>query len=140
MNDRFEELLTELGSVFGLKLKADKHHFCTLQVKEGVQVQLQSDASFEQLLIISRVAELPAGKFREQVLEASLKANGRPDPRAGVFAYLAPQNQLVFFQRYPFDILNGERLAALLGAFLDEVEAWKKAITSGQPCPPTMAS
>jgi len=139
MTDRFEELLSELGGVFGLKLKADKHHFCTLQVKDGLSVQLQSDAAFEKLLLISKVAELPAGKFREQVLEASLKANGLKDPRAGVFAYLAQQNQLVFFQRYPFDILNGERLAALLGPFLDEVEAWKKALTAGHSCPPNMA-
>ena len=140
MTNRFEELLAELGKVFGLMLKVDKNNFCSIQIKEGLVVQLQSDAAFEKLLMISKVAELPAGKFREQVLKEGLKANGLKDPRSGVFAYIAQINQLVFFQKYPFDILNGERLAALLGPFLEEVESWKKAILAGQPCPKNTAS
>ncbi len=135
MTDRFEELLHELGKLFGLPLKPDKSHFCALQIKQGLKVQFQTDTAFEKLLIASKIGELPAGKFREDVLKEALKANGLTDPRAGVFAYIRANNQLVFFQRYPFDILNGERLAGLLGPFIETAERWKSAIDAGQSAP-----
>ena len=135
MTDRFEELLHELGKFFGLALRPDKSHFCALSV-QGLVVQLQTDVAFEKLLIVAKLGELPAGKFREEVLKEALKANALPDPRVGVFAYVPQINQLMLFQRYPFDILNGERLAGLLGPFLDLGARWKAALAAGQTAPP----
>ncbi|HEY4254763.1 MAG TPA: CesT family type III secretion system chaperone [Chlamydiales bacterium] len=135
MIDRFEELLAELGVQLDLPLKSDRNHFCTLQIGPNLLIQLQTDAAFEKLLIISKVAEIPPGKFRENILKEALKANGKKDPRVGVFAYLTQINQLVLFQRYPFDLLNGERLAELLGPFIETAENWKKAIASGRSAP-----
>lgn len=138
MSDRFEELLAELGKTLNIALKSDKNHFCTLQIQPELLVQFQTDAAFEKLLIISKVAEIPPGKFRENVLREALKANGQKDPKVGVFAYISQTNHLVLFQRYPFDLLNGTRLAELLGPFIETIENWKTAIASGQASPPIL--
>ncbi len=136
MIDRFEELLNELGKVFHLGLSIDKHHACSIQIDENVTVQLQLDMAQENLFLFSKIIEIPPGKFRENVLREALKANAMPDPRAGIFAYLANGNQLVLFQCYPLEMLNGERLSGFLGAFIEIGETWNKAIANGQAGPP----
>lgn len=136
MIDRFDELLKSVGKLFGMPLHTDRNHACAIQIRKGVIVQLQTDSAQEKLLIASKIAEITPGKFRENVLREALKANGMADPRVGVFAYLAATNHLVLFQRYPFDLLTGERLIALLGPFIEAAEAWNTAIAAGLPSPP----
>lgn len=136
MTDRFDELLKGVGKLLKLPLHTDRNHACAIQIRKGPIIQLQTDASQEKLLIASKVAELPPGKFRENVLREALKANGLEDPRVGVFAYLAATNHLVLFQRYPFDLLTPERAAALLGPFIEAVEHWHNALLSGLSAPP----
>lgn len=135
MIDAFEDLLSQLGKILHLSLHLDKHHACSIQIREGLVVQLQLDVSQENLTLFSKVTEIPPGKFREEVLKEALKANGQADPRIGVFGYLAPTNHLVLFQRYPLFLLTGERLANLLGAFYEWVALWKEAIEKGQTSP-----
>lgn len=136
MIDRFDEILQSLGKVFDLDLRSDRNNACAIQIRQGLIVQLQSDPAMEKLLICSKVVEIPPGKFRENVLKEALKMNARPDPIVGIFSYIAKINQLVLFQQYPFDILTGERLAGLLGPFIQTAEKWRAAILSGSPAPP----
>ncbi len=140
MTDQFEELLKALGHVFHLPLHIDKHHACSIQVHNQLIIQLKPDPSLENLFIFSKIIEIPPGKFRENVLREALKANASTDPRVGIFGYIASTNQLALFQRYPFGILNGERLAGLVGAFLEYCETWRKAIEGGFPAPPSSSS
>ncbi len=136
MLDRFDELIQGLAKVFHMPLHVDRNHACAIQVRKGLVVQLQSDAAQERLLITCKVAELPPGKFRENVLREALKANGMPDPLVGLFSYVERTNHLFFFQRYPLDVLSGERMAGLMGPFIQAAEAWKHAIEHGLPGPP----
>lgn len=136
MNDRFQEILNELGKVFHLSLHVDRNHACSIQVLEHLIVQIQLDISQENLFLFAKVIEIPPGKFRENVLREALKANALPDPRAGLFGYLSATNELALFQRYPLEMLNGDRLAGFLGAFLEYGDSWHKAIARGQPAPP----
>src|SRR5580658_4179396 len=108
MIDRFQEILNDLGRVFSLELQIDKHHACSIQVSEHLTVQLQLDSSQESLFLFAKVIEIPPGKFRENVLREALKANALPDPRTGIFGYLAQTNRLALFQRYPLEMLNGD--------------------------------
>jgi len=140
MTDRFQELLNELGRVFHLALNIDKHNACSIQVQEHLIVQLQLDMSQENLFLFAKIIEIPPGKFRENVLREALKANALPDPRVGILGYMAASNHLVLFQRYPLEMLNGERLSGFLGAFLEYGDAWHKAVSSGQPAPPSASS
>lgn len=136
MLDRFDELIQGLAKVFEMPLYVDRHHACAIQIKKGLVIQLQSDAAQENLLITCKIVEVPPGKFRENVLREALKANGAPDPLVGTLSYVHQANHLFLFQRYPFDILNGERLAALFGPFMSTSESWRDAILSGTPAPP----
>ena len=135
MTDPFNDLLASLGQLFGLTLHADKNNACALQIKKGLVIQLQPDERREKILLACRVVELPPGKFRENVLKETLKANAVIDPFVGVFAYVAKTNNLVLFQQYPIDILNGERLAGLILPFIVVAESWREAILAGNACP-----
>ncbi len=138
MTSHFEELLRELGRVFHLELHIDRKHACSIQVTPHLVIQLQLDSSQESLWMFAKIAELPPGKFRENVLKETMKANALPDPRPGFFGFILATNQLAQFQKYPLTILNGERLSGLMGAFLEMGESWQTAIQNGQTAPPEM--
>ncbi len=138
MINRFEEILQLLGQSLNLPLQVDANNACAIQIKQNLIVQLQPDPSQEKLLIGCQIIQVPPGKFRENVLKEALKANGLPDPRVGIFAYIARNNTLFLFQEYPFDLLtNGERIASLIGPIFKTAESWKSAIESGQAGPPS---
>lgn len=135
MIDAFEELLEGLGKAFHLSLTTDRNHACSIQIEDHLTIQLELDNSQENLFFFTKLIEIPPGKFRENVFRETLKANSLPDPRVGIFGYLAATNQIILYQRYPLKILNGERLAGLFGAFLEFGDIWRKAIASGQASP-----
>lgn len=135
MIDRFQEILQHLSEELNLDLIPDRNHACAIQVKQGLIVQLESDAEQENLLMASQLIDVPPGKFRENVLREALKANAKPDPRIGILSYIPKINQLVLYQTYPFEILTAERLVGLLGPFIQMAEKWRKAIDSGQTAP-----
>lgn len=132
----FEELLAQLSPIFRLPLHLDKYGACSIEIPPLI-VQMQLDPTQENLVLFSKIIEIPPGKFRENVLREALKANALSDPRPGFFGYLATLNQLALFQRYPLTILNGERLAGFFGSFFEIGETWHKAIQSGQSRPPS---
>ena len=135
----FQELLRELGHLFHMKLHADTIGACSILIPPELIVQLQLDPAQEKLFLFAKVVELPPGKFRENVLSEALKANGMPDPLPGILGYIHPTNHLALFQNYPLLILNGERLANLLGGFVEMAENWRKAVQSGNSAPPSLA-
>jgi hypothetical protein len=137
MIDRFEELLHSLGQIFHLGLHIDREHACSLRVRGDFIIQLQLDLSQENLWIFSKLIEVTPGRFRENVFQETLKANALADPRPGILGYIADTNHLALFQKYPLNLLNGERLAGLIGAFLEMGDAWRKAIAAGNPSPPS---
>ena len=118
MINRFEEILQLLGQSLNLPLQVDANNACAIQIKQNLIVQLQPDPSQEKLLIGCQIIQVPPGKFRENVLKEALKANGLPDPRVGIFAYIARNNTLFLFQEYPFDItsslVNGKYSCAIV--------------------------
>ena len=135
MNDRFGQLLSDLSPFLGLSLHPDKIGACSIAFTPHQKIQLQLDVMQDNLLLFSKVIEIPPGKFRENVLKESLKANGAADPLPAILAYFHATNHLVIYQSYPLSILNGERLAAFIGAFLQVGENWYNAINRGLPSP-----
>lgn len=135
MIERFEELLKELGKAIHLSLHSDKNHACSIRLHGSHLVQLELDPSQENLLLFTKIVDLPPGKFREIVLREALKANSFPDPRPGILAYYNNTNHLVLYQRYSLLILNGERLASFLSVFVELADLWRKAIEGGRAAP-----
>ncbi len=134
MTDRLTELLESLGSILNLSLVPDKYNACSIEIPP-IRIQLQLDSTQEKLFIFSKIIAIPPGKFRENVLLEALKANDLPDPRPGVFCYIANTNHLALYQSYPLFILNGERLAGLFGSFYELGSSWHDSIQKGQIIP-----
>jgi hypothetical protein len=135
MIGQFEELLHELGKVFRLELKVDRHSACSIRLSNELTLQLQLDREQENLWIFAKLGEIPPGKFREELLFETLKANGKPDPLPAALSYIAKDNALAIFQIYPLSILTGERLAALVGSILEMAKEWQNALLSGRTKP-----
>lgn len=131
MTDRFSELLAELGKILGLQLIEDKYQACSIQIPP-LTIQLQLDPTQENLILFSKVIDLPPGKFRENVLGEALKANALPDPRIAIFSYIAKTNHLAIFQTYPISVLSGEKLSGIFGAFFELGESWHSSIQGGR--------
>ncbi len=116
----FEDLLNELGKVLRMKLHVDAKGACSLRIQDKT-IQLEPDRDLGSLFIFTRIMETPPGKYREQILAQAMKANTQSS--SAIFAYLEKTNELVAFQKYPFSILTGERLASLIATFLEASKA-----------------
>jgi hypothetical protein len=140
MTSLFEDLLAQLSQFLRIPLHVDQNNACLLQIRGEIQIQLQLDVSQENMWMASLPIEIPPGKFRENVLKEALKTNNLPDPVAAIISYLPLTNRLALHQIFPLNILNGERLAAYFGSFLEQVESWILAIQQGRPAPIIISS
>ena len=131
----FEEILSDLGRYFHLELHVDQYGACSILFPPEIVIQLQLDASQENLFLFCTIAEIPPGKFRENILMEGLKANAMRDPLAGVVGFYEETSLLVLSQIYPLFILNGERTAIFLSNFLQMAQSWKSALQSGKTGP-----
>lgn len=134
MTDRFSELLSELGRIFSLTLSPDKYNACSIEVAP-LTIQLELNPTQENIILFTKIIDLPPGRFRENTLGEALKVNSLPDPRPGIFGYIARTNHLALYQTYPVSILNGDRLSCLFGAFFELGESWHRSIQNGQSSP-----
>jgi hypothetical protein len=130
MIDRFQELLSELGIVYGVTLHPDKKGACKLNINESFHIQLEADAHFEHLLIATFFCDIPPGKYRENILKDALKANG-PFPQNGTLAYSERNNKLSLFTYLPMAYLTGQKLADFLIQFLDKANNWRIGVETG---------
>lgn len=128
--DRFEELLKELNQEIGLTLHPDRRGACKLSINETLHVQLECDPTQEKLLVATFVGEIPPGKFRENILKDSLKANS-PFPVFGTLAYSERNNQLVLFTYLPFSNLTGKSLVDFLVSFIEKADLWRIGMETG---------
>jgi len=129
--NRFEEILRELSVELGTTLHVDKRGACKLRVNETLSLQLECDASQENLWIFSFLCEINPGKFRENVLKDALKANS-PFPLYGTLAYAERTNQLALFSSLRLPPLSGKTLFEFLSAFIEKANAWKAGVETGQ--------
>src|SRR5688572_27977472 len=112
MVDPFEELLLQCSAALGMHLRVDHNRACALRVREEWDLQIQLDETQEFVLLGANILFLPPGRFRENVLVESLKANDQIDPLPAILGYRLSGNRLVAFQRYRLGSLDGRLLAA----------------------------
>ena len=134
VSNAFDLLLNDLGAALKIKdLNLDEHNTCLIKFPSGLQVYIEpSNREEGQALIYTNIAELPVGRFREDVLKEALKANGFSYPRYGIFAFSEGNQQLVLFQFLPMKNLTGERVADFLDIFMKRALAWKDPITRNE--------
>lgn len=133
LEDRFTLLLKELASLLKIKLSPDENHSCLLNIKDKLKVQLELDQNDQDILVIGSVlGELSPGKFREDILFSALKANAKPFPRIGDFAYSTKLNSLILFSRLNLDHFSAEHVLSVLTPFVHKAYAWKDALDRGE--------
>jgi hypothetical protein len=143
MIDRFEGLLTELGSELGIPLHQDRLGACKLNVNNELHIQLECDAHQDNLLIAVFICDIPPGKFRENILKDALKSNC-PFPKNGTLSFSDRNNKLTLFKYLRFAGLNGQKLAEFLAAFIEKATQWRVGVETGHTsqlaAPPTKPS
>jgi len=132
--DVFQTLLWDLGELINQPLHVDKNRACKLLLNETIEVQLEMDTYEERLLIVAFIAEIPLGKFRENVLKEGLKMNSTYHP-CGVFAYLEKKSTLILRKYLHVSNLSSEKLLKHLEVFVEEAEEWHIALNNGQTSP-----
>lgn len=133
--DFFEGLLKELSSKLEVDLKPDQHQACRLLFHDTIDLQLEMDRSQEHLVVGAELGELLPGKFRETVLREALKANGEPQPIFGTLAFSTRKNQLILFEVFDIDKVNGAVLFDFLIPFTEKATLWKDGLQKGQTPP-----
>lgn len=128
--DRFEELLDQFGRLINVVLRPDRNQACRLTFNKTLQVQLEYDIAKEKILIASLIAEIPPGKFRENILREALKANNLY-PRTGTLGYSERHNKLALFDFLSVHGLTAEKLSAYLTPFVEKANFWRTSIESG---------
>lgn len=128
--NKFENLITSLGDILDLDLRADKGVLCKLKIDGRLSINLEYDEVKDLILIATLVEELPAGRFRENVLKEALRANGTY-PRLATFAFSERANKLACFNYISFTNLSTEHFNTKLHEFIDFAYEWHRAIQSG---------
>lgn len=128
--DHFAILLADLGALIQVPLHPDHHRACCLSVNGELHVQLKEDNK-DRILVAAFVSEIPAGKFRENILTETLKENNL-FPRVGTFSYSERNNQLALYAYVYFQGLDGDKMADFLEKFFEKAFSWKTALQTGQ--------
>jgi hypothetical protein len=133
--NKFAILLEDLSRHLSLNLQPDENNSCLLNIRDKVEVQLELDPTQRYLIFGSIIAELSPGKFREDALVSGLKANAKPYPRLGTFAFSKQKNCLVLFEMIEVDVFSVENILSLLTPFIKKAIRWKEAFDSGRTSP-----
>ncbi len=134
MESRFEEIIHNLSKKIEVDLSIEKDNIISIMVDEKLFIQLEADLDEDKLLIFSSIANLSAGKFRENVLINALKENNKFDFEY-TFAYLEEDNALALFTYLNFEDINPEMLNQTLAGFVDISLLWKDAVDTGRDSP-----
>lgn len=130
---QFGALLIELGKRLNLPdLQPDDKNTCLLRILGKIDVQLEIDKDSDYLLIGTDFGEIAPGRFREDLLEAALKANSLPSPLYGIFGFSKKNNHFIMFERLWIKELSGDKLAQYLDSFAQKAIVWKEAIQKDQ--------
>lgn len=129
--DKFHQLMEEVGQSLSIALKPDENNACRLHLKSEVEMQMEPDVEKDRLVIVALVGEVPAGKFREEVLKTSLKHNNSY-PRIGNFAYSEKKHQLVCFATLPFSTLTAPQLIEEMTSLATQANSWLTGLKGGQ--------
>lgn len=128
--DRFQDFLNRLSPLIDVPLYVEKKRAVRIGINETLHVQLEDEEAKERILIACFVQEIPAGKYRENLLKEGLKAN-TSYPRIATFAYSERTNQLTLFDHLYYANLQIEKAADTLALFIEKALLWKQAIERG---------
>lgn len=123
----FEELLKGLSTTLGTPLHVDHLGHCQIIAGHKLHLQLTLDRLEENLVVGAFLGEIIPGKFRENLLKETLKAN-HLFPLDGTLSYCDKNNQLALTAFLPLSSISSEILTGFLKSFIIKAEEWRKKI------------
>jgi hypothetical protein len=123
------EYLKILAPYIGMTLRVDEHGVCRLRLREGLSIEISSTLN-EGFRVVALLAELPAGRFRQQVMTAALRFNGGSPPPWSTLAYTVKHSRLILQLELPPG--SGEELVRTrFTEFLELAVQWQDSLKAG---------
>lgn len=135
IGDKFTVLLEDLSKYLSMDLKPDENDTCLINIRDMIEIALELEPEQKYLVIGAVIGKLPSGKFRADSLFGALKANAKPYPRLGTFAYSKQLTSLVLFEMLDLDVFKAEEILTFLTPFIKKAIKWKETLESGKPAP-----
>lgn len=129
METLFDALMEDLGKVLDTKLKPDHLNICRLKYPDGLIIQLEVDRDESRLVMGTPIGTLPPGRFRQDFLEQTLKAN-YSDYHLGTFGYAKKSGELYLYAYLLIKNLSGKQLATFLEPFNEKARSWAASLAS----------
>lgn len=130
----FAALLYDVSQIWKVDLHPDRKQICRFNYNNELHVQLEFEEGRQRILVAAFLCEVPAGKYRELLFKACLRANF-PYPRFGTLGYSERNNQLALFYYVYLSSSNGQKFAAFLESFIQNALIWKEAVEKNHPFP-----
>ncbi len=131
---RFSELIDQLSHLLDVPLQPENETACSILVDNKWTLQMEMDQRNNRLLISSYICVVPPGKFRENVLLQTLKANALA-VRIGTFGFLESSGELIFFHFLCTQEWEIEKVSNFLKEFIYVTNLWIEAIAGGRAAP-----
>lgn len=129
---QFDELIKELGTLINIELGIDGNDACLITYPEGADIQLELSEDDRDVVLGSFLGEVPAGRFREDLFQAALQANGSPGRSIGILCFLERSDQLCLYDRVGADQLTASKLKDAINTFRATASDWQEAIENNQ--------
>lgn len=127
-----QSLLKELGEKIGIpNLEPTSNNNLTLTLKGNNDVVLQQHKTQPYLIISFEIAEIPAGRYRENILREALKFNGLNQLHKGVFAFSKKNQKLFLFEMLPLEEISADQVNTIMQSLSEKVTVWKEALQRG---------
>lgn len=131
----FEDLIRGLALTFDDAIGTDDGRTSRFRVNDKFSIQLELDPGLEKVMVGTLIAEVPPGKFRENVLKEALKDNNEAPPKHGILAYLDRNNFLAMYEYLPVRTMTPDAMMTYLVLFIEKAEAWYSALQGGVMSP-----
>lgn len=129
-----EELLKNLATDLKMNFQEDPSGSYSYQINDALTMQIEIAQNEHEIVIGSFFATLPPGKFRENVLANTLKANYFLE-EPSFFAFSEKKGELLLYQMLEIATLNSQKLQEHLIIFAEKALLWKKAIEESRAAP-----
>jgi len=128
----FESLLKDVGEKLEIpNLESTVNNNITLTLKNKVDVVLQRHKSQPYLIIACEIADVPGGRYRENIFREALKFNNLNKPHEGIFAFSKKTQKLFIFDMLPFDEITGEQVISVMQILGNKAQIWKEGLDRG---------
>ncbi|OGN61972.1 MAG: hypothetical protein A3F40_03750 [Chlamydiae bacterium RIFCSPHIGHO2_12_FULL_27_8] len=128
--NNFEDISKFLTKDYDLEIILDEKKSISLIVEEKISLQLELDQSLQKLLIFCKIAEITAGKYREDVLTKSLKENFKY-PYSLILGFLEKESALCAYNYIYMDNLDEKKFITFFSSFTERALFIQDAIEKG---------